>query len=50
MKWLVDLIVGLVKAIFSVSMDNPIEKKEEMTDVGHEALDNPDDIFCPSDW
>jgi len=45
-KWLIELI----KAFFSVCMENPIEVKEEMKDVGHKALENPDSIFTNSDW
>jgi len=47
---LIELIVGLLKTIFSVSMQNPIEVTEEMNDVGTTDFDNPDDMFSPSDW
>lgn len=50
MKALIELIVGIFKAIFSVSMDNPYEEKEELHDVGKTNFDNPDDVFCSSDW
>jgi len=47
---IISLIIGLFKAIFSVSMDNPIEETEEMNDVGNTVFDNPDDAFNDSDW
>ena len=50
MRWLVELVVGLFKAIFSVSMNNPIEKTDRMIDVGHPVYNSPDDIFSPEDW
>jgi len=49
MSSLIELIVKIFKAIFQVSMENPIEEKEEMKDVG-ETFDNPDDYFSASDW
>jgi len=50
MKWLLQLILGLFKSVFEVSMENPIERKETMKDVGETQFDNPDDYFLDSDW
>ena len=51
MSWLVELIVGLFRAILGEAYDHPMEPtKEEVRDVGHKAPDSPDDIFCPRDW
>jgi len=48
-SWLVELIVGLFKAIFSISMANPIKRKEEYAHI-NPSFDDPDDVFLPSDW
>lgn len=50
MDSLINLIVKLIKSIFQVSMENPIEESEEMIDVTEKYFDNPDDIFSDSDW
>jgi hypothetical protein len=50
MSKIIELIIGIFKALFSVSMENPIERKEKMTDVGNTQFENPDDYFLPSDW
>jgi len=50
MAWLVDLVVGIFKALFEVSMDHPVEQKEEVRDVGRAMPDDPDDLFSPADW
>lgn len=46
---LIELVTGLFKAIFSVSMSNPIKRKEEYIDV-NPSFNNPDDVFLFSDW
>jgi len=50
MRWLIELVVGFFKVIFSISMEHPYEEKEEMYDVGNTTFDNPDDVFCNTDW
>jgi len=50
MKALIELIIGLFKAMFEVSMDHPIEESKGVKDVGGTHTSNPDDMFCPTDW
>lgn len=50
MKFLLDLIVGLFRAVFSISMEHPIEEKETFQDVGKTQFDNPDDAFDSTDF
>jgi hypothetical protein len=49
-KAIVELIVGIFKSIFEVSMEHPIDQTEGVRDVGKSHTDNPDDMFCPADW
>jgi len=46
---IIELIIGIFKALFSVSMENPIEETQEGIYVGTK-FENPDDYFSPSDW
>ena len=51
MAWLVDLVVGIFRAVFGEILDHPIEPtKEEVRDVGRAQPDDPDRAFSPDDW
>jgi len=50
MAWLVDLVVGIFRAVFAECMDHPVERKEEVRDVGRAQPDDPDRAFSPDDW
>jgi len=47
---LVKLVVGIFSALFKTSMEHPIEKTEEVKDVGRKQPENPDDAFSPDDF
>jgi len=49
-NWLVNLILGIIKSIFSEYVEHPVEKREELIDVSETNIDNPDDIFSDTDW